>query len=411
MFKASCPCHGAQSNNLCCLNICTVGGREQCLKITFIKLLALIIVVLVVLLTIYTNTDIIAFLTNKKQDIIPSWDYLPCDWSVDKIPRPMRHRAVLECGISTRIYYEEVPFNTTPAVTTLESHDPCLAHLAQSTWCNDPGMRVPRLVHYVWFTRHTLPLYTFVSVLSAVRHVRPCLVLFHGDVIPEGPYWRALLQLVPNIVHVRSQRPRQIFGHTLSSLITVLTFSPLNIFLLLVCHLEYGGVYLDTDSVVLKSLDHVRIHPVVMGTEVSGWNLCNGMMLSEKNSTFLQLWLATYVDFDDSQWAQHSTRVPYLLYLQKPDLVHVVDSFFRPNYVDIGKFYRSGEIHQWDDLLALHLYVRFHLKFFAEGQSAIQTNCTMGEILRYSLHGASDACQLTTLISGSDGISKKRKKA
>lgn len=39
----------------------------QCLKITFIKLLALIIVVLVVLLTIYTNTDIIAFLTNKKQ--------------------------------------------------------------------------------------------------------------------------------------------------------------------------------------------------------------------------------------------------------------------------------------------------------------------------------------------------------
>ncbi|XP_025085372.1 uncharacterized protein LOC112558868 [Pomacea canaliculata] len=321
-------------------------------------------------------------------------DYLPCDWRVHNIPRVMRSRAVLECTFtSARIYYEEVPFNTKPAVATLESHDPCLAHLAKSTWCNDPGMRVPRLVHYVWFTRHTLPLYTFVSVLSAVHHIRPCLVLFHGDHLPEGPYWHALLQLVPNIVHVRSEKPSEIFGHVINVVEHSADVKRLQVLL------EYGGVYLDADSVVLKSLDHTRIYPVVMGTEVIGWSFCNGMMLSEKNSTFLQLWLATYVDFDDSQWAQHSTRVPYLLYLQKPDLVHVIDSFFRPNYIDIGKFYRIGEIYQWDDLLALYLYVRFHLKFFAEGQSAIHKNCTMGEILRYSLYGASDACQLTTLIN------------
>ena len=38
-------------------------------------------------------------------------------------------------------------------------------------------------------------------------------MLFHGDHVPTGPYWLALLQLAPHVLHVQRARPRRVFGH------------------------------------------------------------------------------------------------------------------------------------------------------------------------------------------------------
>ena len=38
-------------------------------------------------------------------------------------------------------------------------------------------------------------------------------MLFHGDRVPTGPYWLALLQLAPHVLHVQRARPRRVFGH------------------------------------------------------------------------------------------------------------------------------------------------------------------------------------------------------
>ena len=109
------------------------------------------------------------------------------------------------------ISFQEVSSDVTPSVPTLSSDDvPCLKRVIREH-CTDAGRRVPRVGHYVRFGSYNMTLDGFLSVLSVVKFLQPCLVLFHGDIVPSGPYWRGLLHLVPNILHVMTERPRRIF--------------------------------------------------------------------------------------------------------------------------------------------------------------------------------------------------------
>ena len=60
-----------------------------------------------------------------------------------------------------------------------------------------------------------LPEYTFLSLLSALRFLQPCLLLFHADHLPYGKHWEALLQLTSRLVHVNRTAPAAIFGHVI----------------------------------------------------------------------------------------------------------------------------------------------------------------------------------------------------
>ena len=75
----------------------------------------------------------------------------------------------------------------------------------------------PQVVHYVWFSNHSLDVVTMLSVLAAYRFVDPCLILFHADSLPQGPNWTALLSLVPVVVVVRRTAPSTVFGRTLGA--------------------------------------------------------------------------------------------------------------------------------------------------------------------------------------------------
>ncbi|KAL8596280.1 hypothetical protein ACOMHN_021320 [Nucella lapillus] len=120
---------------------------------------------------------------------------------------------------------------------------------------------------------------------------------------------------------------------------------------------KYGGVYLDTDHLVLRSLDDLRQYPVVMGTE-TGTQLGNGFFLAEPEAEFLRLWQANYSDFKDSQWAEHSTVRPKRLSLDYPHLVHIVDTFFNPNYLRMPAMFSRKYVlrYDWSQHYGVHLY-------------------------------------------------------
>lgn len=95
---------------------------------------------------------------------------------------------------------------------------------------------------------------------------------------------------------------------------------------------DHGGIYLDTDVFVLRSLDALRVHDFTLGfdnvvnpdqTAVNAKRLNNGVMLSVPNAKFLQVWSSTYSTFDPTSWDYHSSVVPFNLAVQYPDLVHV----------------------------------------------------------------------------------------
>lgn len=105
----------------------------------------------------------------------------------------------------------DMPEDTSSFMLTFK--DPCLKQYV-TQHCYDQK-KVPRIVHYVWFTKHAMDVYSFLSVLSASKFLNPCVIMFHADFLPFGPYWKNLMMNVKNIVFVRRQAPERIFGRRL----------------------------------------------------------------------------------------------------------------------------------------------------------------------------------------------------
>jgi hypothetical protein len=89
---------------------------------------------------------------------------------------------------------------------------PCLSEVMRTS-CQD-GYAVPNIVHFVWFSNETkaFRFYYFLSFMSAHNIQKPCVILVHSNILPAGPYWDYMLQLVPNIIHVYREPPTSIFG-------------------------------------------------------------------------------------------------------------------------------------------------------------------------------------------------------
>ncbi len=132
---------------------------------------------------------------------------------------------------------------------------------------------------------------------------------------------------------------------------------------------EKGGVYLDIDTICVKSLHELYDHPFIIGQELKteyvpkNWRqkikhsirtkilhppslringLCNAVLLAEKDSEFLDLWLRSYNSFRsegrDKYWNEHSVRVPIKLAEAHPDKIFLLGpyAFHYPLYDKAG---------------------------------------------------------------------------
>lgn len=149
--------------------------------------------------------------------LTPDVSFFHCEWSGVNIPCRTRLRAVLACNkTSSTVSYEKVDHSSLPFRVSF--FDTCLKRVVREH-CHGDDLPVPRLVHYVTLGfRQKMHFYMFLSVISAVRFIQPCLVLFHGDYLPYGPYWAILLQLFPRVIHVQREQPTTIFGHRIETI-------------------------------------------------------------------------------------------------------------------------------------------------------------------------------------------------
>ena len=101
-----------------------------------------------------------------------------------------------------------------------------------------------------------------------------------------------------------------------------------------------GGIYLDTDVFIIKPLYELLEHQFVMGIE-NGMGLCNGVMLSERDSPFAKEWLQSYhpdckkkgAGFNPKGWGEMSVRFPEILAKDYGDYVTILpcSAFFQPS--------------------------------------------------------------------------------
>ena len=88
--------------------------------------------------------------------------------------------------------------------------------------------------------------------------------------------------------------------------------------------LQYGGIYLDIDTFILKPFASASLmsYHTAMAVELDGgrWQdemnpkgLCNAIIISRPGAVFIERWLRSYESFDDREWADHSvvSRRPF----------------------------------------------------------------------------------------------------
>lgn len=73
---------------------------------------------------------------------------------------------------------------------------------------------VPNIVHYVWFLKREMNFYHFLSFVSALRYIKPCLLLVHGDE-PLGLYWEYVVVIANNVINVEMDPPLTIHNKSI----------------------------------------------------------------------------------------------------------------------------------------------------------------------------------------------------
>lgn len=119
-----------------------------------------------------------------------------------------------------------------------------------------------------------------------------------------------------------------------------------DIFRLLILN-EHGGVYADVDTLFYKPFfPHFDGKNCVMGIEslyeighdsISVNGLCNALIISEKQSEFINIWLDSYKnEYDDYDWNKMSVRKPYELSHKYNNLIDIqpVYTFHKYNWSD-----------------------------------------------------------------------------
>ncbi|KAL4225044.1 hypothetical protein ACF0H5_015738 [Mactra antiquata] len=295
-----------------------------------------------------------------------------------------RHRMNLKCssGIFEATYSETFKSSD---IFTSKNGNPCLSSYIR-VCCG--SNRVPNVAHYVWYTRGKMSFIGFLSMLSVVRFVRPCVILIHGE-LPYGRYWDAITYFYPNFVHIKRDIPTHVFGTKIR----------------LTCHssdimriealIQYGGLYLDMDTVLVRSIESLMDFPFVLSSQNYGV-FGSAFIMSEINATFLHLWMNEYrrdyrpdLNIYNAMFATKKVAKKK----QYKHLIHVEPfTISRPYDMPRYSIYNSTmATYNWSYIYGIHTYIRIFNETVNE--TTIKTmNSTFGSICRHIFYGDKELC-------------------
>lgn len=194
---------------------------------------------------------------------------------------------------------------------------------------------IDNILHYIHLSSagREFKLHHFLSIKSAYVRSGVNKIYVWVDKEPTGLWWDKIKNLV-EIVYI--EPPTEIFG------IPITQQAHKSDVLRLQILLEYGGIYVDTDTIFVKSFKPLLNNKFVLGQQnINGIEgLCPAVILSQKNSIFGQHWLAGFKDSfkggppGSDTWCTHSVHYPLWLSKQIPNEITILnhESFFWPLY-------------------------------------------------------------------------------
>ncbi|KAJ8312246.1 hypothetical protein KUTeg_009619 [Tegillarca granosa] len=281
-----------------------------------------------------------------------------------------------------KILFESCNHQLRNTTISFRSDDPCLGKALQKLY--EDKSKVPNIVHYIWLgtKQKQFKFYNFLSLYSVYKFQNPCVILIHGETVPYGEYWEKTVRIVKNIFHVYRKSPETIFRKKIKHIEHKADIVRLQVLR------EYGGIYLDTDTILLRSLDSLRNYTFSMSKTRKN-TLGNGLILSAAGSKFIDIWLRNYNTFNPKKWGQHSVYLPFDLSIRNPELIHVENRTFLHGGT-LDQIFLSN--FKWSHLYALHLYIRYYKKCTYDEYTVCGLNTTLGSVARHVLFDSKELC-------------------
>lgn len=188
----------------------------------------------------------------------------------------------------------------------------------------DPGpLAVPNIVHFVWFTGPKSRDFSYLNYLAVRRaaEVQMATTIFmHCNEEPVGnKHWELIRKFV-TIHHVEIPDGFEgvrwgMYPHYWSDLVRLRELE------------RTGGIYLDTDALLLKPLTALMDHDCVLagGTPPPGFRnqtpcVSAATILARPHAPFIQHWLESFASkVGTTEWSGAMTDFPLELYAEHPD--------------------------------------------------------------------------------------------
>ncbi|XP_033609284.1 uncharacterized protein LOC117282702 isoform X1 [Cryptotermes secundus] len=212
---------------------------------------------------------------------------------------------------------------------------------------------IPNIVHFIFFGERHISYVAAVCVLAAFKNQHPDKIMFHTDVDEfRGPHWEKLKNTPGLIIEIQKlEMPTEIFGQNLSHVWHAGDIARIKILM------KYGGIFLDNDSYVVRSLDCFRKYEMALGRDENNY-IGTQVLIAHKEARFLRLWLETYREYYPNLWYYNAGQKPALEILwHKPELVHSVTTLFGVHDLSY-ELYRQHNWKEWRNYYTIHLLIR-----------------------------------------------------
>ncbi len=197
---------------------------------------------------------------------------------------------------------------------------------------------IPNSLHFIFglsenFGGKPWSLCHYLAVKSALEVNNIEKANFYYKYKPSGEWFEKIENRL-NLINV--DPPTDIFGKPLLHIAHQTGVMRLQVLL------EEGGIYMDVDTISTRPFTNLLNNTCVIATQgtpnggIEG--LCDGVILAEPNSEFLEHWLLSYQSHRskgrDEYWAEHAVHMPYFLSQKYPELLHIepYSSFHYPLY-------------------------------------------------------------------------------
>ncbi|XP_077516391.1 uncharacterized protein LOC144126221 [Amblyomma americanum] len=249
---------------------------------------------------------------------------------------------------------------------------------------------VPNIVHFVRLGDAPLSFIEVVCMRAAWLQQDPEVLMIHCDncsATIQSPNWRHIKD-IPRLTLRYVERPQTIFGINVSWVQHASDIVRIRVLR------KYGGIYLDSDSYLVKSVNKYRRYEAAIGWP-PGQSIGNQIIVAHKQSKFLLLYYELYRRYRPDLWYYNAGHLPTQDILEtKPHLVYRIPCDFGV-HEDITRVLFEQCNDDWRNFTAVHVFIRhraYYCPFDKFGPIDFETigrySANFGQMARLVLSGS-----------------------